>query len=222
LHASTAPADYTARRAGIAVTVMLHVALLAALLFAWPAHRPLMPKAPMILTYIVVPVAENPKEPPLPMAPAPKPRPTAARPVDPPPVPVVASDSPTAIAIPASDSARPPSPDSLAAAPAAVPAPSAAPAVRPPSFDAAYLDNPAPPYPAIARRTGEQGRVLLRVLVSAAGTAESVEVRASSGSPRLDHAALETVRRWRFVPARQGGETVAAWVLVPISFTLAS
>jgi protein TonB len=67
---------------------------------------------------------------------------------------------------------------------------------------------------------GEQGRVVLRVLVNADGRPEQVELRGSSGSPRLDGAALETVRRWKFVPARQGERPVAAWVLVPISFRL--
>jgi protein TonB len=90
----------------------------------------------------------------------------------------------------------------------------------PPRFDAAYLDNPAPAYPPMARRLGERGKVVLRVLVGAAGAAEKVEVRASSGSARLDDAALETVRHWRFVPARQGAEAIPAWVLVPISFSL--
>jgi protein TonB len=61
---------------------------------------------------------------------------------------------------------------------------------------------------------------MLRVLVTADGQAEQVDVRASSGSPRLDAAALEAVRRWKFVPARQGDRPLAAWVLVPISFRL--
>jgi protein TonB len=66
----------------------------------------------------------------------------------------------------------------------------------------------------------EQGRVVLRVLVNADGLAERVELRTSSGSSRLDQSALETVRSWKFVPARQGANPVAAWVLVPISFSL--
>ena len=37
---------------------------------------------------------------------------------------------------------------------------------------------------------------------------------------RLDQAALDAVRQWRFVPARQGEQAVAAWVLVPIQFAL--
>jgi len=47
-------------------------------------------------------------------------------------------------------------------------------------------------------------------------------LKSSSGSNRLDDTAVETVRHWRFVPARQGEEPVAAWVLVPITFTLKS
>ena len=48
-------------------------------------------------------------------------------------------------------------------------APAPAPVTVPPQFDAAYLRNPPPAYPALARRYREQGKVLLRVYVSAAG-----------------------------------------------------
>lgn len=94
--------------------------------------------------------------------------------------------------------------------------------VTAPAFDAAYLENPAPPYPAMARRLHEQGRVILRVLVNPRGAADEVQLRTSSGHARLDEAALETVRRWKFVPAKRGTEPVAAWVLVPVSFNLGS
>jgi periplasmic protein TonB len=89
-----------------------------------------------------------------------------------------------------------------------------------PSLQADYLNNPAPDYPDDSRRQGEQGRVLLRVFVSAAGVVEQVTLRKSSGHSRLDQAALETVKTWRFVAARRGTEAVAAWVVVPISFSL--
>lgn len=116
------------------------------------------------------------------------------------------------------------------AAPAVEPAPppaaaakgttETAPPIVLPRFNAAYLANPAPRYPDDARRRGEEGRVLLHVLVSASGEAQEVALRAGSGFERLDSAAMDAVRRWKFVPARQGGDTVAAWVLVPIQFTL--
>lgn len=89
-----------------------------------------------------------------------------------------------------------------------------------PSLHADYLNNPAPAYPDDARRQGEQGRVLLRVFVNAVGAVEQVALRKSSGHPSLDQAALETVKTWRFVPAGRGTEAVAAWVVVPISFSL--
>lgn len=92
--------------------------------------------------------------------------------------------------------------------------------VQPPRFDAAYLKNPEPIYPPLSQRLGEEGRVLLRVLVDAEGRAERVELKSGSGHPRLDQAALDTVRRWRFTPARRGADPVAAWVLVPLTFHL--
>jgi protein TonB len=92
--------------------------------------------------------------------------------------------------------------------------------VVPPRFDAAYLQNPQPEYPTISQRLGEEGRVLLRVLVSPEGRAEQIELKQGSGFTRLDLAALAAVRRWRFQAARQGSESLAAWVLVPITFHL--
>lgn len=93
-------------------------------------------------------------------------------------------------------------------------------AVTPPNFSAAYLRNPAPHYPIVARRTGEQGTVMLRVLVSREGLPGRVDVEKSSGSTHLDAAALEAVKAWRFAPARKGGETIDSWMLVPIVFRL--
>ena len=108
----------------------------------------------------------------------------------------------------------------VAAAPEAVVAPAAPPSETQPLFDADYLANPKPAYPALSRRLGEEGKVMLRVQVAASGLPLAVEVQAGSGSARLDQAALDAVRRWRFVPARRGSAAVAATVLVPIVFSL--
>ncbi len=89
-----------------------------------------------------------------------------------------------------------------------------------PGFDAAYLSNPAPPYPGLSRELGEEGRVLLRVLVSAEGKAQNIEINKSSGHERLDRAAGRAVWNWRFVPGRRDGQPQAAWVIVPINFSL--
>ena len=94
-------------------------------------------------------------------------------------------------------------------------------AVVPPRYDAAYLHNPAPAYPPLSKRFREQGIVMLRVRVSAAGLAEQIDLETSSGSPRLDAAAIEAVKQWRFIPAKRGNDAMAGWALVPINFRLA-
>ncbi len=102
------------------------------------------------------------------------------------------------------------------------PAPPVDAAVTEVRFDADYLKNPAPVYPALSRRRHEEGKVLLLVRVTAKGDAEQVQVKLSSGFARLDEAALNVVRQWRFVPARQGEEPITASVVVPIIFHLDS
>ncbi len=94
--------------------------------------------------------------------------------------------------------------------------------IEPPRFGVAYLNNPAPDYPALSRRQGEEGRVLMKVLVSADGAAEEVQIEKSSGSDRLDNAAVNAVKRWRFVPAKRNNQPLRAEVFVPINFSLDS
>ncbi|MFP3874672.1 MAG: energy transducer TonB, partial [Thiohalophilus sp.] len=91
-----------------------------------------------------------------------------------------------------------------------------------PLFEAEYLNNRPPDYPRASLRRGEEGNVELRVRVGADGNPQAVELASSSGSTRLDRAALQAVKRWRFEPARRGGSAVAAWVVVPITFKLES
>ena len=116
-----------------------------------------------------------------------------------------------------------PAPAAVVAAPVeAKPAPVAPPAepVSLARFDADYLKNPAPAYPPLSRRVGEEGKVVLRVSINAQGSADNVEIKASSGSQRLDEAAQKTVRNWKFIPAKRGDTAVQSWVLVPIIFKL--
>ena len=89
-----------------------------------------------------------------------------------------------------------------------------------PSSSAAYLNNPTPSYPSISRRMGEQGKVLLRVLVSTSGLPEKIEIKQSSGFDRLDKAAIASVQRWKFIPGKRDGVPEAMWNIVPINFVL--
>ena len=101
-------------------------------------------------------------------------------------------------------------------------APITAPALVAARYNAAYLNNPEPKYPALSRRLGEEGKVLLKVRVSPEGLPLGVDLEKSSSFARLDEAARQAVAAWRFVPARRGDEAIEALVIVPIVFRLDS
>jgi len=77
-----------------------------------------------------------------------------------------------------------------------------------------------PIYPAGARRDGEEGTVRLRVLVDERGRPTEVQVTQGSGFARLDDAAVDAVRRWRFQAATNGSTAISAWTQVAVSFKL--
>lgn len=87
-------------------------------------------------------------------------------------------------------------------------------------YKAAYLNNPRPPYPLSAARQGAEGRVLLLAEVLPDGRAGRVRLEKSSGHALLDASAMNTVRSWRFTPARKDGVVTTQAVLIPIDFTL--
>jgi protein TonB len=202
-----------AQRTGAAVAVAMHAIAIAALLSYAPARTALLEMAPVMVSLISPPKAAPTPPPPE----LPKPKPVVKHVPKPEPLPMIAAPleapSPSPVVVPPPPPPPPP-------APVVVAPPPPVPAITAPIFSADYLDNPAPYYPALSRRAGEQGRVVLRVLVNVKGGADEVEIRTSSGHTRLDDSARNTVRRWRFVPAKRGTEAVPAWVLIPISFRL--
>lgn len=86
--------------------------------------------------------------------------------------------------------------------------------------DIASLNNPRPVYPHAARLQGIEGRVLLLAHVLADGRCADVQLQQTSGHAQLDEAALNAVRRWRFIPAYRGQDAVDSRVIVPIRFRL--
>jgi protein TonB len=89
-----------------------------------------------------------------------------------------------------------------------------------PTTVADYQTKSPPVYPAMSKRMGEQGRVVLRVLIGADGVPQQAEVQQSSGHGRLDRAAAEAVMRWRYVSGKRGGVPETMWFQVPIEFKL--
>lgn len=160
----------------------------------------------------VAPMAPKPPTPAKPRStPAPAVRPTAAP----------QSTSTTASPVTGAATATAQS-TTAATGPATATAAAAAVSSSPPVFSAAYLNNPRPTYPAMSRDLGETGKVLLKVVVSHEGRATDITLARSSGYPRLDRAASEAVRTWRFTPAKHGDQAVTESVIVPVVFSLQS
>jgi protein TonB len=208
--------------------VLFHAALL------WALQTGLLRRAveiivpAQILSEIIAPAP-----PPAPPPPQPRPqppitpavRPAVRQPVAPPPPQPLAIADPTPapqapIGVLTPQPPAPPITTPVALAPAAPPAPPAPPRIVLPSSDADYLANPRPAYPPLSKRLGEQGKVVVRVLIGTDGTAQKAEIRTSSGFDRLDQAALATVQRWRYVPGKRDGVPEAMWFNIPINFVL--
>ncbi len=90
-----------------------------------------------------------------------------------------------------------------------------------PEIDPKYKRRFQPEYPPTSRRLGEEGSVVLQVLVGADGTVKDGKVQTSSGFPRLDEAALKhALRAWRFTPGTEDGAPVTAWHSVKVTFKI--
>lgn len=84
-----------------------------------------------------------------------------------------------------------------------------------------YLGKrPTPVYPRLSERRGEQGRVVLRVLISPQGGVADVKIQHSSGYARLDEAAVQAMRQAHFRPYTENGIAHSARVDIPFDFVL--
>ncbi|WP_165799512.1 energy transducer TonB [Sphingomonas oleivorans] len=207
----------------IAAIILLHGTLLAALvkLDMVEIGKP-RETAPTIVELIPLPVAKAPPPPPaIPQEAPAKPEKTIEpRIVTPAPLVRTVSPAPPPLANAPMPILPPPAPVTIAApAEPAVMAGPAAP-IAPPDASAANLGNDAPRYPIESRRRREEGTVRLRVVITPEGRVKEISIARSSGFERLDKAALETVRKWKFRPGMQAGRAVEAVGFVPIPFQL--
>ena len=77
----------------------------------------------------------------------------------------------------------------------------------------------APHYPAAAKESRTQGKVVLSVTVGKDGKVVNVTVK--DGDAVLAEAAVEAVKEWEYEPARKKGEPVECVMTVDVNFTLA-
>lgn len=216
------------RHTAIAAIVLLHGVAAWGMMQAQAVRDSLVAAAPMFVDWLA-PLAPEVAPPPPPTVPAP-PQPAPPKPLvarvpqpDPAPPPSIAPDEP-APTEPVPDPAPPappaPTAPSAPSAPSAPPAPPAPPPALIPPSAIQYLVLPDIVYPSTSRRLGEQGLVVVAVLVDTEGVPQQAQVVQSSGFDRLDRAALAGVRRARFRPYTEDGRPMAGWARIPIPFEL--
>ena len=200
----------------VALTVVvLHIAVFA--LFLLQRHVFNKPQPPVAMELLSIPPAPPP--------PADMPEVVVETPpvVIPPPLIQIENRPPTITAVVMENPPPPPpvqTPTVVAEGPPA-PAPARAPAaISGGDLSASMIEAIPPRYPYESRRLKEQGTVVLDVLLGTDGRVSSIGIRTSSGHHRLDKAALEAVRRWRWSPTIREGQPVPVRGLVEIPFTL--
>jgi protein TonB len=223
---------------GWAAAAMLHGALLAALIFSWPARLNPAPPNPAVVSLLIV-HSEKPGR-----QPAVRPKPAEAPIAAPPTPPAIIANSPAAnrpkppSALPRA-SARSLQPAlkqqvlkqsalkqsaSTQSAPRGAVETKTVPQQDGDGFVAAQPVagnvNQPPEYPEEAYDHGEQGSVLLSIHVLANGEADSVSVTQSSGYRTLDEAAAQAVSKWRFEPSTLSGHSVPSVIPYRIHFNL--
>lgn len=83
----------------------------------------------------------------------------------------------------------------------------------------AFLHREMPVYPAMARRLGREGRVLLKLTIDERGTLLNIEVLEKAGYG-LTEAAVEAVKKSTFLPAKKNGKPIASRALLSVQFRL--
>lgn len=217
----------------LVVSLAVHAAVLAVTRLSPPARDaepaftveilPLQPvvaaQAPVSAAVAPAPSRAEPKPTPAPVREAPTPQRVAPADRVPEPAPVNLARAESAAPAAAPEGSRAIEKDGATAMPERKAEPAQAAALPVVTRDAAYLRNSLE-YPLVSRRNGEQGTVLVKVLVARDGSVLSAELEKSSGSPNLDTAAVRSVRKWHFTPARRGDELIEKEYIVPAVFKL--
>ncbi len=225
----------------IAASLLIHGAVWWYLHTAKAEIPEVAPQVPEMTVELTSPTPPTP-EPPPPEPPPPPPPPPPPEPEQPVEDPDAAKPPPKPVEKPKVEKPKPvkkPEPVKKAVAPAppvpaapstpTPPAPTPAPAAPAPAAPVkesaaisglASLGNPPPEYPGAALRKGMEGRVILRIKVMPNGRAGTVEVTKSSGKQVLDDAAVETVRNWKFIPAKRGDTPIEGFATQTIDFKL--
>lgn len=210
---------------GLALTAAAHAALLP-LALSLSHQVGAVPEARLVTMNLSPPAPPPPPPAPVPDQPAETAQPSAPTA---PPVPFVLAQAGPVVPVraelsaPISSAPVPAVPSPKLSGPPARPAAPSAPAtIASDGLDSSLVSGAPPRYPRESRRQKEQGTVELLVIVGTDGRVETIAVARSSGSPRLDQAALKAVSGWRWQPQRVAGQAVKVRGIVEIPFVLTS
>lgn len=87
------------------------------------------------------------------------------------------------------------------------------------SIAPSFLNRVIPVYPAMAKKTGKEGRVLLKLTIDTEGNLSDIEIIEKAGFG-FTEAAISAVRKSTFLPARMNGKPIVSKALLPIKFQL--
>jgi protein TonB len=237
-HRYTEPLSPVARRVLLGVVIFFHVGAGYALTQVEPAKIVVGDSAPLEVSFVTPDapaereIPPPPDDPPPPDFPPPPPIDIAVAPPDDlpppdfavekpkPPEPPKPKPTPPKVAQPPRPPAPAPAPDAKAQASSAPVAPRASGPQTIDASQAGVLTPASPVYPIRSRRAGDQGKVMVKVLIDTSGRPAQVLIQTSSGHPELDEAALSGVRAARFRPYTRAGVAEPVWVLYPINFAL--
>jgi TonB family protein len=82
-----------------------------------------------------------------------------------------------------------------------------------------FLYRELPVYPIIARKSGKEGQVVLKLTIDVKGEILNIEVLESAGYG-FTEAAIDAVKKSRFLPAKKDNKPIVSRVILPIRFTL--
>ena len=197
------------RPAGLAFVALLHAGLLVAVLLYTGTQTRAIQHQPLDVRTIeeVKPPDALPPPPPPPSIQAPPP------PFIPAPEIIIATQPSAAPPVAVATTAAPPAPVAVA------PAPAAPPQRVQPDIDMRHSSDPL--YPAESRRRGEQGLVVLLVLVETDGQPSEIKLEQSSGHDRLDQAAIDGARHnLHYIAGTVGGKPERMWLRYRYNFQL--
>lgn len=198
---------------GMGLAVAIHAAGLTALFLA---KNDYIPEIKDILIMEPIPIEPDPA--PLPLPPAPKTDVVARTPID----------TPTQIVPVTPDPVRtvslPPAPplDSFGSGAGIlidIP-PIAPPVLTDAEVDGRFARDFQPPYPAGKQRLGEEGLVVVRVLIGADGHVKRVEPVNAADEAFFAATERQALRRWRFRPATRDGVAIESWRTMTVRFEM--